>query len=129
REDLIHLDSISAQAKLLGKNKIDMAEQLTAYRTNVESQINQLTAERKTLSNEKRRVVNQDRKAELSVQISDISSQLKPLRRERALCDTIFEYSVLIKEKEEHLKTLIERKEMKEHESGGRGRSSREHGS
>ncbi len=102
REDLIYLDAIAAQAKLLGKNKIDMAEQLYAYRASLESQINGLSAERKALSNEKRRVVNRDKKAELAAKISDISCRLKPLRRERKLCDDIVEYSIFIKEKEEH---------------------------
>ena len=128
REDLIHIDAISAQAKLLGKNKIDTVEQLNAHRVNIERQINGLLAERKTLSNEKRRVVNQERKAEITAQISDISCRLKPLRWERKLCDEIVEYSILIKEKEEQLKQATKQEEMKEYESCGRSRSSREHG-
>jgi hypothetical protein len=129
REDLVQLDRISDQAKLLGKNKIDTAEQLEEYRRNIESQINQLKAEKKSLGNELRRVGNQNRKSELSARISDISSRLKPLRHELKLCDDIVEYSVLIKEKEEQLRTLNKREEMKEHEPSGRGRSNREHGS
>ena len=129
REDLIHLDKLTAQAKLLGKNKIDTAEQLAEYRDVVENQIKELTTERKSLTNEKRRETNQERKAEIIEQISEISCQLKPLRRERNLCDDIVVYSILVKEKEEQLKQTTESKEMKEYESGRCSRSSREHGS
>lgn len=128
REDLIRLDVISAQAKLLGKNRIDTLEQLEEYSAGVENQIKKLTAERKSLTNESRRVENNDRKKEFAQKISDISQKLKPLRRERKLCDDIIAYSILIKEKEEQLKQPTKGKEMKEHESSRCSRSSREYG-
>ena len=128
REDLILLDKLTAQANLLGKNKIDTVEQLEEYRNGVENQIRELTTERKSLTNESRRVANNDRKDEFAQKISDISQKLKPLRRERKLCDDIIAYSILIKEKEEQLKQPIKGEEMKEHESSRCSRSSREYG-
>ena len=129
REDLIHLDKLTAQAKLLGKNKIDTAEQLEEYRAGVENQIEELTTERRSLTNESRKAADNDRKEEYTIKISDISRLLKPLRKERKLCDDIVEYSILIKEKEEQLKQSTKGKEMKEYESGRCSRSNREHGS
>lgn len=129
REDLIHLDKLTTQAKLLGKNQIDTAEQLTEYRDGVESQIGKLTAERKTMVIESRRAVSHGRKEKYAEKISGIQRRLKSLRLERKLCDDIIEYSILIKEKEDQLKQQSEREEMKEYESSRCSRSSREHGS
>jgi hypothetical protein len=56
REDLRHLDALTAQAKFLHRQGIDSSEQLTAFRADAEHQTDALTAERKALSDEKRHV-------------------------------------------------------------------------
>ena len=126
REDLRHLDTISIQAKFLAKHGIERAEQLIDHQSGNRSEISQLNAERNALSNEKRNSVDENRKAEIALRISEISGKLWALRRELALSGAILERSVVIQEKLELLKQNNHEKELKEHEFIGRGGSDRE---
>jgi hypothetical protein len=47
REDLAKLDAISEETKLLVRNHIDTAEQLSSYKEGLETKIESLTADRK----------------------------------------------------------------------------------
>lgn len=128
REDLRYLDALTEQTKFLHRHNIDNGEQLTDFRSDAERQIAALTAERKALSNEKRRAaVPDERMAQLAGGISDLSVQLKSLRRDVKLCDDILERSIIIREKIEQMEKTD--KEEKTHEQHGRcGRTNREHG-
>ena len=102
REDLIKLDAISEEAKLLARNRIDTAEQLVSYKGNLETKIQSLTEERKSLYRAQRTVaVKTDaaKLAEVSAGIASISKELSLLRREVKLCDDIAIRSGVIKEK------------------------------
>lgn len=102
REDLIKLDAISQEAKLLARNRIDTAEQLVSYKGNLETKIQSLTEERKSLYRARRTVaVKTDavKLAEVSAGIASISKELSLLRREVRLCDDIAIRSGVIKEK------------------------------
>ena len=104
REDLRLMEAISAQAKFLHRHGIDTEEQLTTCRINTEQQIATLNAERKTLSNGKRRVsISEERKVQIGTQISIMSVQLKSLRQDVKLCDAVLERSVVITKKQEQL--------------------------
>lgn len=82
REDLRHLDAIDAQARFLFRRRIDSAEQLSAFRQYAEKQIEELCSERNALYNEKRRTgILPERKEQLRAMTSDISAQVKSLRR------------------------------------------------
>ena len=131
REDLRQSDVIVSQAKFLSKYKINTADELAVYKSSVESRIGDLTSERKTISNEKRRkTVTAIRITEISERISTISKELKQCRHELKRCDDILIRSVLIKEKLEHIsQNNIKEKELNEHEPGSRrGRPNRKHG-
>ena len=94
------LDELTAQVRLLGKQGITTSEQLFSYQSKVEEEIKSLTADRKHLRNEIRKVNIDD--AMLSAakeQISVISTRLKELRREARLCDGIAERSGVIRER------------------------------
>ena len=115
REDLKNMDSLFAQMELLGREKIETADQLTQYKSSTESKISMLTEYRAELDNAKRRADrhgDSTSAAAISSQISDITSQLKALRKEVALCSKIEERSAQVKENLEQIKQQeSERKE------------------
>ena len=105
REDLRLMDAISEQAKFLHRHGIDTEEQLNSFREDIERQIAALTFERNALVNEKRRAyVSEDRGGIIGKQINERSVQLKLLRKDLNLYDTVLERSVLIAEKQMQLK-------------------------
>ena len=54
REDLIKLDAITQEARLLGSNHIDTAQQLSSYKETLETRIDALTTQRKQLYRKQR---------------------------------------------------------------------------
>lgn len=102
REDLRRLDAITAETRLLVRNRIDTAEQLFSYRDGMKDKISALTAERKRLYKLQRTAAvksNPEKAAEIKEQISAFSKELAALRREVSLCDGIAERSGVIQEK------------------------------
>ena len=102
REDLRKLDAITAETRLLVGHRIDTADQLFSYQSEVKGRIAALTDERKRLYKSQRTAaVKADPKkaAEIKVRISALSKELAALRREVSLCDDIAERSGVIKEK------------------------------
>lgn len=102
REDLLKLNNISQEVRLLVRHKIDTAEQLSLYKNGLEVQIEKLSAERKALYKKQRTVKCQsDPKLAEAVkkEIDGLTEQLKNLRREVHLCDDIAQRSGVITEK------------------------------
>lgn len=102
REDLLKLDAISQEAKLLAANRIDTAQQLVSYRNDLDVKIQALTDKRKELYRLRRTVaVKTDtvKYTAISAEISSISKQLSQLRREVKLCDDVAIRSGVMKEK------------------------------
>lgn len=102
REDLLKLNNISQEVRLLVRHKIDTAEQLSLYKNGLEVQIEKLSAERKALYKKQRTVKCQsDPKLAEAVkkEIDGLTEQLKALRREVHLCDDIAQRSGVITEK------------------------------
>lgn len=102
REDLAKLDAISEETKLLVRNHIDTAEQLSFYQEGLETKIESLTADRKALYRKQRTVSvksDDDALARVKEQITVISRELSALRKEVRLCDDIAIRSGVIKEK------------------------------
>ena len=92
REDLIKLDAITQEARLLAVHHIDTAEQLSSYKGELETRIDALTKDRKQLYKKQRTVAVQSdaaKLAEVKSQISSLSGKLTKLRREVKLCDDI----------------------------------------
>ena len=121
REDLIKLDAITQEARLLGTNRIDTAQQLSSYKENLEIRIDALTTQRKQLYRKQRTMaVKTDEAAaqQVKTQIDSLSKELSKLRREVKLCSDIEVRSGIM---QEHIKTVREdeepkRKEQKEHD-------------
>lgn len=100
REDLVKLDKLTEQVRLLGRENISTAEQLSLFQSKTESEIKSLTADRTHLRNEIRKVNIDD--ASLSAakeKISAIGERLKELRKEVKICDAIAERSGIIEER------------------------------
>ncbi len=100
RDDLMKLDELTAQTRLLGKHHIGTDEELSLYLHSVEKQIETLSVERTHLRNEIRKVgVSDERLSTAKSEIAEISKKMKELRREVKLCDGIAQRSGIIREK------------------------------
>ena len=99
KDDLIKLDRISQEVRLLGNYHIDTAEQLFSFSGQCSEKLKQFETERKDLRNEMRRDIPEERKAELKEKISSISEEMKQLRKEISLCESIAERSEIISPK------------------------------
>lgn len=99
REDLLKLDKITAQVRLLGREHISTNEQLFSYKSKVEDEIKILTDDRKRLRNEIRRVnIDDAMLSDKKLQISALSEKIKELCKDVHLCDGIAERSDVIRE-------------------------------
>ena len=106
REDLIKLNNISKEVKLLVRNRIDTAEQLSLYKNGLEVKLYDLIEERKALHDKMRTNTvrdNPDAKQSINTKIDCINEQLRQLRCEIHLCDDIAVRSEVISQK---LKTV-----------------------
>ena len=96
------MDAISEEVKLLARHRIDTAEQLSSYRSELETKVETLTADRKRLYKKQRTVAVKTDEAKLSevkAQITALSRELATIRREVKLCDDIAIRSGVMKEK------------------------------
>lgn len=101
-EDLRKLDAITAETRLLVGHRIDTAEQLFSYQSEVKGKMADLTAERKQLYKLQRTAAvkaDPEKAAKIKNRISALSNELAVLRKEVSLCDGIAERSGVIKEK------------------------------
>ena len=83
REDLIRAKELSDEVRLLAKHHIDTAEQLSAFQSGVESQIQEAVSSRKALYRKLRTkpvMQDEEKQAEIKAEISALSGQLKELR-------------------------------------------------
>ena len=104
RDDLMKLDELTAQTRLLGKHHIGTDQQLLSYQHSVEEEIKALTADRTHLRNEIRRVeLPDERLSAAKGEIAEISEKLKGLRKEIKLCDGIAQRSGIIRDKLEQV--------------------------
>lgn len=121
REDLIKLENITQEARLLAVHRIDTAQQLSSYKNELETRIESVTAQRKQLYRKQRTVAVKSDDAEserVSTAISTLSKELCQLRKEVKLCNDIEIRSGVMRE---HIQTVrqdeqSERKEKREHD-------------
>ena len=102
RADLLKLDAITAETRLLIGHRIDTAEQLFSYRDEVNGKISALTEKRKQLYKLQRTAAvksDPEKAAEVKAQIAALSKELAALRKEVVLCNNIAERSGVIQEK------------------------------
>lgn len=85
REDIVKMDSFMKQSEVLGKYRIETIGQLTDTKALLIGKISQLTADRNDLRNALRRsqrAGNEPQTKKIKEQITDISNQIKALRKE-----------------------------------------------
>lgn len=118
REDLIKLDTITKETKLLCHYRIDTAEQLFLLQGKMQEEMKQLSERRKRLRYRGRNIKDEKQKELLKKEIADVSKKIAKLREEIKLCDGIATRSEVVKEK---LKIVREEK------LDGKGEVEREH--
>lgn len=131
KEDLIKLDAITQEARLLAVHRIDTAQQLSSYQSELESRIADVTSQRRQLYRKQRTVAvksDEAASADVSTAIATLSKELSQLRREVKLCSDIAVRSGVMLE---HIQKVREdnysqRKEQIEHDQFRRcGRANR----
>ena len=131
REDLIKLDAITQEARLLAEHRIDTAQQLSSYHGELESRIAAVSDERKQLYRKQRTVAvksDEAASAEVSTAIAMLSRELSQLRREVKLCSDIAARSGILPERIQKVREdeNHQRKEKTEHDQFRRcGRANR----
>ena len=93
REEVRKLDKYIEDYKLLCDCHIDTAEELFAFRENVDAQIEELKQEREHIRNKIRRAPETE-KPELKLQAKAITQKMDPLRRQQRIARRIAERSI-----------------------------------
>jgi hypothetical protein len=89
KEDIKRARMYSEEAKLLGNNGIDTAEELSNYKDKLSGKLKELAYERAKLRNMLRRMHDTKEMQPIKDEISTLSEQMAKLRREIKLCDDI----------------------------------------
>lgn len=116
KDDLLKMDAITKETRLLCRQGIDTKEQLFSYRKTLLDEKEILLSERKEIYATLRKSKDKSKKEKEKERLSDITKRLKEIREEVRLCRGIEKRSDSIKE---NLKVIHEEqrgKEQKEHE-------------
>ena len=92
REEVRKLDKYIEDYKLLCDCHIDTAEELFAFREDIDAQIDQLKAEREHIRNKIRRAPESE-KPELKLQAKAVTAKMEPLRKQQRSAKRIAERS------------------------------------
>ena len=122
REDLLKLNTISKETKLLCHYHIDTAEQLFSLKDRLQKQMEQCVEERKHLRYKIRANRPEEEIQELKEQIKGLTEEIGTLRKEVVLCDGIAARSKVIEEKFKMVREEKEKKEEQSHEHIRRSR-------
>ena len=98
KDDLMKMEAITNETRLLCRNHIDTAEQLLSYKGSLETEMKELTEQRKGLYSLSRKADGEDKEA-VKAQISEITGRLKTIRKEVRLCEGIEARSGILREK------------------------------
>ena len=98
KDDLMKMEAITNETRLLCRNHIDTAEQLLLYKGSLETEMKELTEQRKGLYSQSRKISGEEKEA-VKAQISEITGRLKNIRKEVRLCEGIEARSGILKEK------------------------------
>ena len=98
KDDLMKLDKITDEVRLLGRENISTDEQLFSYKTSLEEQMKNLVAGRTHLRKKIRTNIDDGQLQAAKDEIASINGELKKLRREVKLCEDIAERSKVMEE-------------------------------
>ena len=122
REDLLKLNTISKETKLLCHYHIDTAEQLFSLKESLQKKTEQCVEERKHLRYKIRADRPEEEIQEMKEQIKVLTEKIGTLRKEAVLCDGIAARSKVIEEKFKMMREEKEKKEEQSHEHIRRSR-------
>lgn len=117
REDLIRLDAIAREARLLCHYRIDTAEQLFSLQGDLKARMERLAGERKALRLKCRSIREEGELAETKAKVKELTGQIKEIRKEVNLCEGIAGRSGGIKERMERKETMQKTKRREKEES------------
>lgn len=115
KEDLRYMDSITQETTLLGKKKINTLSDLDKHEAIAQGRLDTLTKERRCVYNKIRRCRNPDSKDKLQQDVAVLSAEIKSLRKEVVLYESIRHRSITMKQNLAVVKDQ-ERKEREENE-------------
>lgn len=98
KDDLMKMEAISQETRLLCRNRIDTVEQLCSYKGTLETEMTALLQKRKELYSKSRNASGEEKEAVRS-ELSDISKRLSVIRKEVRLCEGIEARNDTLKEK------------------------------
>ena len=99
REDLRHMEELTAQTRLLCTQRIENKEQLCAYQHGLEQEMSTQSNIRKSLYHQLRRCRDDVQTAQIKMQIAGHSKRIAQLRKEVKLCTGILSRSEEMKRK------------------------------
>ena len=89
KEDLLKCEMYSKEAQLLASNHIGTDAELAAYEKMLAEKIEALTSERDEMRKLVKRAVPEDEKEKAKAKISELTSNIKEIRKELKLCEDI----------------------------------------
>ncbi len=125
KEDLVKLDAIIEQNKFLHLYKIDTVEQIEDHRQSTEQQLAILDTARAQLRAKLRRKLPQAELEQTRIELTDISKQMRELRKELKLCDAIEERSAEMQKKLNIVQAIEQNERQKQKEQAARKRGYR----
>lgn len=114
KDDLMKLDKITDEVRLLGRENISTDEQLFSYKASKEEQMKTLIAERTHLRNKIRTKIDDGQLSEAKEEIASINGELMTLRKEVKLCVDIAERSKVMAENIRQIETEEQKLSRKE---------------
>ena len=98
KDDLMKMEAITQETRLLCRNRIDTVEQLLSYKGSLETEKTDLLQKRKELYSKSRKTSGEEKEA-IRSQLSDLSKRLSVIRKEVRLCEGIEARSDILQEK------------------------------
>ena len=129
RQDLQKLDKLDEQTRFLGRNGINTIDDLSKYREHASNDLDELTMRRTELRNElKRATRNGSEKTIQSIKdkITDATTEMRRIRKELSMCDSIEQRSVQIEREMEEIDNQEKEKTTDEQLFRGTGRTGSE---
>ena len=114
KEDLLKLDKITAETRLLGRKNISTDEQLFSYKESLKGQIKTLNDDRTHLRKKARTKMSDDELSKVKEQISTVSDKIRELNKEVRLCNDIAERSKVMEQNLETIRAEEEKQQRKE---------------
>ena len=116
RDDLLRMEQIADETRMLCREKIETMEQLREYRNGLIEKISETEQTRSTLQKKARRKIPEEQKQELKTQSAELNAKLKGMRKEIRMTERIEAQSEGIREKVEQTEKESERIEVRRDE-------------